>query len=109
MLNCSGWREYATVPGDPGLGDDVAWMSVLGMTGITAWTAVREIGNVRAGETVAVTAAAGAVGGVAVQLAKDAGARVVAIAGGERKRRHLQEVLGAASRSTTPPETWFPS
>jgi NADPH-dependent curcumin reductase CurA len=101
MLNSSGWREYATVPGapdqvaDPGLGDDVAWMSVLGMTGITAWTAVREIGNVRAGETVVVTAAAGAVGGVAVQLAKDAGARVVGIAGGERKRRHLQDVLRA--------------
>jgi NADPH-dependent curcumin reductase CurA len=101
MLNSSGWREYATVPGDPAqladpeLGDDVAWMSVLGMTGITAWTAVREIGSVRAGETVAVTAAAGAVGGVAVQLARDAGARVVGIAGGERKRRHLQEVLGA--------------
>jgi NADPH-dependent curcumin reductase CurA len=101
MLNSSGWREYATVPGDPAqladpaLGNDVAWMSALGMTGITAWTAVHETGHVKAGETVAVTAAAGAVGGVAVQLAKDAGARVIGIAGGEGKRRHLQEALGA--------------
>ncbi|HVX69626.1 MAG TPA: NADP-dependent oxidoreductase [Mycobacteriales bacterium] len=101
LLNESGWREFATVPGDvhqvadPDAADDVAWLSVLGMTGITAWVALHEVCNVEAGQTVAVTAAAGAVGGVAVQLAKAAGARVIGIAGGEVKRQHVQSALGA--------------
>lgn len=101
LLSDSGWREFATVAGtvdqvaDPHEADDVAWLSVLGMTGITAWVAVNEICAVKVGQTVAVTAAAGAVGGVAVQLAKAAGARVIGIAGGEGKRRHVRSDLGA--------------
>jgi hypothetical protein len=101
LLNDSGWREFATVAGnvyqvaDPDEADDVAWLSVLGMTGITAWVAVHEVCALKAGRTVAVTAAAGAVGGVAVQLAKAAGAHVIGIAGGECKRQHVQGVLGA--------------
>jgi len=64
------------------------------MTGLTAWTGIREIGKPRPGETVVVSAAAGAVGSVAGQLAKAAGARVVGIAGGPEKCALLTDRLG---------------
>jgi NADPH-dependent curcumin reductase CurA len=100
LVSHSGWRTYATVAGSPAdvidrqIGDPVAWMSVLGMTGITAWFGLHDIGRVRPGETVLVNAAAGAVGSVVVQLAVHAGARVVAVAGSASKLRHIRE-LGA--------------
>jgi NADPH-dependent curcumin reductase CurA len=61
------------------------YLGVLGMTGLTAWVGMREIGKPREGETVVVSAAAGAVGSVAGQIAKRDGARVVGIAGGPEK------------------------
>jgi NADPH-dependent curcumin reductase CurA len=61
------------------------FLGVLGMTGLTAWIGIREIGAPQEGETVVVSAAAGAVGSVAGQLAKLDGARVVGIAGGPEK------------------------
>ena len=100
LVSHSGWRTYATVAGSPAdvidrqIGDPVAWMSVLGMTGITAWFGLHDIGRVRPGETVLVNAAAGAVGSVVVQLAVHAGARVVAVAGSASKLRYIRE-LGA--------------
>src|SRR6478609_6614301 len=84
----TGWQSYATTViapteiADPALGGPVEWLSVLGTTGVTAYVGIHDIGRVRAGSTVLVSAATGAVGGVAVQLAKAVGARVVAIAGG---------------------------
>jgi NADPH-dependent curcumin reductase CurA len=71
-----------------------AHLGVLGMTGLTAWVGIREIGKPQPGETVVVSAAAGAVGSVAGQLAKLDGARVVGIAGGEEKCSMLTEELG---------------
>jgi NADPH-dependent curcumin reductase CurA len=62
-----------------------AFMSVLGATGITAWCGMMLIGEPKAGETVVVSAAAGAVGSIAAQLAKLAGARVIGVAGGRAK------------------------
>jgi NADPH-dependent curcumin reductase CurA len=70
------------------------YLGVLGMTGLTAWVGMREIGKPREGETVVVSAAAGAVGSVAGQLAKREGARVVGIAGGPEKCSILTDQLG---------------
>ncbi|NOQ59484.1 zinc-binding dehydrogenase [Mycolicibacterium fortuitum] len=71
------------------------WLGILGMTGLTAWAGMRDILKPQAGQTVLVSGASGAVGSVAVQLAKHAGARVVGIAGGLERCRMLVEDLGA--------------
>lgn len=71
------------------------WLGILGMTGLTAWAGVRDILKPEAGQTVLVSGASGAVGSVAVQLAKHAGARVVGIAGGPQKCRLVVERFGA--------------
>ena len=71
-----------------------AYLGVLGMPGTTAYSGMKDIGQVRAGETVVISAASGAVGSVAGQLAKRAGARVIGIAGGPDKCLFVQEVLG---------------
>lgn len=70
------------------------YLGALGMTGLTAWVGMKEIGKPQEGETVVVSAAAGAVGSVAGQLAKRDGARVVGIAGGPEKGSILTEKLG---------------
>lgn len=70
------------------------YLGALGMTGLTAWVGMREIGKPQEGETVIVSAAAGAVGSVAGQLAKRDDARVVGIAGGPEKCAILTEKLG---------------
>jgi NADPH-dependent curcumin reductase CurA len=69
------------------------FLSGLGMTGYTAYFGMMDIGQPQAGETVVVSAAAGAVGSIAAQLAKNAGARVIGIAGGQKKCRYLTETL----------------
>ena len=70
-----------------------AFLGVLGHTGLTAYVGL-EIGRPQPGETVVVSAAAGAVGSVAGQIAKARGARVVGIAGGPEKCRRVVEELG---------------
>ncbi|MCS4255696.1 NADPH-dependent curcumin reductase CurA [Rhodococcus erythropolis] len=97
-----GWQQHV-LSGDPSAWEVIdespsvplpTRLGVLGMTGMTAWVGIKEIADVRAGDTVVVSAAAGAVGSVAVQLAKAAGARVVGIAGGPEKCGLLLNSLG---------------
>jgi NADPH-dependent curcumin reductase len=97
----TGWQEYATTTiadteiADPELGGPTEWVSVLSTSGLTAYVGMHDVGHVDAGNNVLVSAATGAVGGVAVQLAKAAGARVVAIAGGKKRNEHAVQELGA--------------
>jgi NADPH-dependent curcumin reductase CurA len=79
---------------DPALAPLPAWLNVLGMPGMTAYFGLREIGQPKAGETVVVSAAAGAVGMTVGQVAKHLGCRVVGIAGGADKCRFVVEQLG---------------
>jgi NADPH-dependent curcumin reductase CurA len=72
-----------------------AYLGLLGLTsGVTAYMGVRHVGLVQPGETFVVSGAAGAVGSIAGQIAKLDGARVIGIAGGDHKTRHLVEELG---------------
>ena len=97
-----GWQEYTLAGGEgipltvlPALELPIECMlGALGVTGITAWFGVEEIGMPQEGETFVVSAAAGAVGSVAGQLAKLRGARVVGIAGGAEKCAWLVDDLG---------------
>jgi NADPH-dependent curcumin reductase CurA len=70
------------------------YLSVLGMPGVTAYIGLLDFGQPKAGETVAVTAASGAVGSVVGQIAKNMGCRVVGIAGGADKCRYVVDELG---------------
>lgn len=97
-----GWQTHAAVsaralrarvPRDTGLPLD-AWMSVLGGTGLTAYFGLLDIGQPKAGETVVISAAAGAVGSIVGQIARLKGCRAVGIAGSAEKCRWLTEELG---------------
>jgi NADPH-dependent curcumin reductase CurA len=81
-------------------------MGALGVTGLTAWVGINDIGKPQEGETVVVSAAAGAVGSVAGQLAKIAGARVVGIAGGAEKCALLTDRLGFDAAVDYKAEGW---
>ena len=97
-----GWQEVAVVrPGTPsaparvpaGVPLETA-LSILGLTGITAYFGLLDVGRPRAGETVVVSGAAGATGSVVGQIARLSGCRVVGVAGGPEKCRVLTEELG---------------
>ncbi|MCH9731212.1 MAG: NADP-dependent oxidoreductase [Actinomycetia bacterium] len=103
VTTLTGFQEYTIVRDDvfttpvQGPGSQVdqrAVMSVYGPTGATAYFGMTGIGDPQPGETVVVSAAAGATGSVAGQIAKIAGARVVGIAGGPRKCRAVVEDFG---------------
>ncbi|MPY52432.1 NADP-dependent oxidoreductase [Streptomyces acidicola] len=71
-----------------------AYLGVLGMTGMTAYFGLLDVGRLAAGDVVLVSGAAGAVGSVAGQIAKIKGAHVIGIAGGPEKTRMLVDRLG---------------
>jgi NADPH-dependent curcumin reductase CurA len=96
-----GWREGAVLDADrvqrAAVPDGVspsALLGALGMPGLTAWVGVTEIAPVQAGETVFVSAAAGAVGSVAGQIAKARGCRVIGSAGAPEKVAYVRDELG---------------
>ncbi|MFT4949408.1 MAG: NADPH-dependent curcumin reductase CurA, partial [Natronomonas sp.] len=94
------WAEYAAVDGeqldhaDTGSAPVSTALHVLGMPGRTAYVGTVDIGEVEPGDTVVVSGAAGAVGSVAGQVASIAGARVVGIAGSDRKVEWVTDDLG---------------
>ncbi|EWC46183.1 hypothetical protein DRE_04561 [Drechslerella stenobrocha 248] len=97
----TGWTEYAVIQDKwadkvdvPAGCTPLDFMSVLGMTALTAYFGLEEIGNVQPGETVVVSGAAGATGSVAGQIAKIKGGRVIGIAGGKDKCDFLTSSLG---------------
>ena len=105
VMGWTGWQELCladdaqlespfTVLPDPLPAPLPAFLGVLGHTGITAWLGVELFGRVHEGDTVVISCASGAVGSIAGQLAKARGARVVGIAGGDEKCRHVVEGLG---------------
>jgi NADPH-dependent curcumin reductase CurA len=100
VTTLTGFQEYSIIRDDvfstliPGETDQVAIMSVYGSSGATAYFGMTDIGRPQPGETVVVSAAAGATGSVAGQIAKIAGARVIGIAGGPQKCRAVVEDFG---------------
>ncbi len=95
----TGWQSHAISNGkglrkiDPAVAPISTALGVLGMPGMTAYTGLLTIGQPKAGETVAVAAASGAVGQVVGQIAKLKGCRVVGIAGGARKCAYIKDEL----------------
>jgi NADPH-dependent curcumin reductase CurA len=94
-----GWQEYAVRPGkalmkQPRTEPPSHLLSVYGITGLTAYFGLLEVGRPQPGETVVVSAAAGAVGNVVGQIARIRGCRVVGIAGSDEKCRWLRDELG---------------
>ena len=95
-----GVQEYATSDGrgvikiDTSLAGPSTYLGALGMTGLTAYFGLLDTGRLKAGDTVVVSGAAGAVGSVVGQLAKIKGCRTIGIAGGPDKCRALVEEFG---------------
>ena len=99
VLGYTGWQSHAISDGAglhklDGLAQPSLALGVLGMPGFTAYMGLLEISQPKAGETVVVAAATGAVGSVVGQIAKLKGCRVVGIAGGAEKCRYAVEELG---------------
>jgi NADPH-dependent curcumin reductase CurA len=100
VLHMGGWRDEAVVPARgvnklPNLGvDPQKFLGVLGVTGATAYFGLLDVASAKEGDVVFVSAAAGAVGSVAVQLAKAKGMIVVGSAGGPEKSAFVRS-LGA--------------
>lgn len=99
-----GWQDYAIAEGDSGISLSrlphplpaplATFLGPLGPTGYTAYFGLLDIGQPKAGETVVVSAASGAVGSIVGQIAKIKGCRVVGITGSDDKCRWIQEELG---------------
>lgn len=111
----TGWNDFMlandtnplmVVPEAARGANPAALLGSLGMTGCTAYFGMLEIADPREGETVVVSAAAGAVGSVAGQLAKIRGARVVGIAGGAEKCAWLVDELGFDAAVDYKTENW---
>ncbi len=101
VLGEGNWQEYCVLSAggvlrklDPDPVPLSTALGVLGMPGQTAWVGIKHLAELKAHETVVVSAAAGAVGSVAGQIAKLRGCRVVGIAGGAHKRRYVVDDLG---------------
>ena len=96
----SGWQDYAVSDGtdlrklDAGVAPLSTALGPLGLTGFTAWYGMTKVHAFKAGDTLVVTGAAGAVGSAAAQLGKLRGLRVVGIAGGAAKMAYLKDQLG---------------
>jgi NADPH-dependent curcumin reductase CurA len=108
VWHASGWRDYAVVEAqkeelrgvgtltklDTTVAPPQTYLGVLGANGLTAYAGLFRVGALREGDVVWISAAAGAVGGLAAQMAKLRGHRVIGSAGSEEKVRYLLDELG---------------
>jgi NADPH-dependent curcumin reductase CurA len=98
VLTQLGWQLYGTTREAVAIRETRAplsyYLGILGMPGFTAYFGLKEVGQPRAGDTVVVSAASGAVGSVVGQLAKLWGCRAVGIAGGPQKCEYVKRELG---------------
>jgi NADPH-dependent curcumin reductase CurA len=98
-----GWQHYAAAPWyllrkiDPRAAPITTALGILGTPGVTAYLGLFQVGRIAPRDTVVISAAAGAVGSSAVQLARLAGCRVIGIAGSDDKVRYLTDHLGASA------------
>ena len=114
VLGGFGWQRYSCVPPGRLFKIDAkeaplsASLGVLGMPGLTAWVGLADIGTPKAGETMVVSAASGAVGQVVGQLGKIRGCKVIGIAGGPRNASSSPR-RSASTPASTIPATSMPS
>jgi NADPH-dependent curcumin reductase CurA len=101
VVGMGGWQQYSIVSGrgmlrkiDTTRVPIAAYLGAVGMPGVTAWYGLNKIIEARAGQTITVSAASGAVGGVVGQLAKARGCRAVGVAGGREKCDYVVNELG---------------
>ena len=100
VLTSLGWQSMGVAKAgevhkiDPKRAPASYYLGILGMPGMTAWFGLREVGQPKAGDTLVVSAASGAVGSVVGQLGKVMGCRVVGIAGGKAKCDYVRDALG---------------
>jgi NADPH-dependent curcumin reductase CurA len=100
VLHGLGWRDHALAPArqvrkiDTQLAPPEAYLGILGMPGLTAYAGLVDVAGLREGDVVFVSGAAGAVGGIAGQIAKLRGHRVVGSAGSAEKVAYVKEELG---------------
>lgn len=100
VVGRTGWQTHALTDGagfrkvDPALAPVSTALGVLGMPGMTAYAGLLEVGKPKAGETLVVAAASGAVGSMVGQIARIKGLRVIGIAGGPEKCRYVRDQLG---------------
>ena len=96
-----GWQTHPTIPGrylqklDLTLGTVEDWIGPLGLSAVTAYFGMRDVGGLRPNDRVLVSAAAGGVGQIAVQIARIEGCRAAGIAGGPEKCAYVASELGA--------------
>ena len=99
VLSFCGWRDYYIAQASQLRAIDAtqvppsAYLGVLGATGLTAWVGLNDVANLKENETIFISAAAGAVGSVACQLAKLRGCQVIASAGSAAKVAFLKNQL----------------
>jgi len=100
VLSSNGWQDYAVSDGqgvhtlDPATAPISTAVGVLGMPGMTAYVGLLDVGELKSGDHVVVSAASGAVGAVVAQIAKIKGCRVVGVAGGPEKCAYVVNELG---------------
>lgn len=100
VLGAFGVTEYVVSEGtgvqviDTSVADGPTWLGALGMPGMTSYFGLQDVGQIKAGDTLVVSGAAGAVGSVVGQIGKALGATVIGIAGGPDKCAWLTDELG---------------